>query len=441
MRALNDSIGFDAALYAVDIAGSMAYASALSDAGLLTEAETERIQDGLEKVLDEFERGAFTFVDSDEDIHTAVERRLTEIIGAVGGKLHTGRSRNDQVATDVRLWLVDACQHAGEMIRELQSAFVSAAEPHLETVMPGYTHFQPAQPISAAHWLMSFFWMLQRDYERFADCRNRLDENPLGSSALAGTPYNIDREVLAANLGFAGVTQNSLDAVSDRDGVAEFMFAASLLSTHLSKFAEDIIIYANPGLGFVRLPDAYSTGSSIMPQKRNPDPMELARGKSGRLIGNLTGFLTTLKGLPSGYNKDLQEDKEPLFDTMTTLKNLLPVMAGMVAQIEFVPEKLRAALHEELLATELADYLVSRGMPFREAHSIIGAVVKATQREGVTLSGLSLQAYQEISTFFEDDLFTWLDFDAAIAKRTATGGTSPAAVREQIKRAKEILTK
>jgi argininosuccinate lyase len=417
----------------------MAYASALSDAGLLTEAETERIQDGLEKVMDEFERGAFTFVDGDEDIHTAVERRLTEIIGAVGGKLHTGRSRNDQVATDVRLWLVDACQHTGEMIRDVQAAFVKAAEPHLETVMPGYTHFQPAQPISAAHWLMSFFWMLQRDYERFADCRSRLDESPLGSSALAGTPYNIDRAALAADLGFAGVTQNSLDAVSDRDGVAEFMFAASLLSTHLSKFAEDIIIYANPGLGFVRLPDAYSTGSSIMPQKRNPDPMELARGKSGRLIGNLTGFLTTLKGLPSGYNKDLQEDKEPLFDTMTTLKNLLPVMAGMVAQLEFVPEKLRAALHEELLATELADYLVSKGMPFREGHSIIGAVVKAAQREGVTLSGLSLEAYQEISEKFEDDLFTWLDFDAAIAKRTATGGTSPAAVSEQIKRAKEIL--
>ena len=439
MRALNDSIGFDVALYAVDIAGSMAYAATLHDAGMLTEKENQDIQRGLEMVLDEFARGVFVFKDGDEDIHTAVERRLTEIIGAAGGKLHTGRSRNDQVATDVRLWLVDACGRVGEMIRELQAAFIAAAEPYLETIMPGYTHFQPAQPITAAHWLMSFFWMLQRDFERFADCARRLDESPLGSSALAGTPYDIDRAQLAADMGFGGVTQNSLDAISDRDGVAEFMFAASLLGTHLSKFAEDIIIYANPGLGFVRLPDAYSTGSSIMPQKRNPDPMELARGKSGRLIGNLTGFLATLKSLPSGYNKDLQEDKEPLFDTMSTLENLLSVMAGMVTQLEFVPEKLRAALGEELLATELADYLVAKGMPFREAHSIIGAVVQATEREEKPLSQLLLETYQAISTYFEADVFDWLDFHAAIAKRTATGGTSPAAVKAQIEKAKEIL--
>jgi argininosuccinate lyase len=439
MRRLNDSIAFDSQFYAVDIAGSIAYASAIHAIGLLTDAELTQIQEGLERVLAEFESDSFIIQEGDEDIHTAVERRLKELIGEAAGKLHTGRSRNDQVATDLRLWLVDACGHVQGMIRDLQRAFIAAAEPHLETVMPGYTHFQPAQPITAAHWLMSFFWMLQRDYERFGDCAKRVNYSPLGSSALAGTPYPIDRESLAHDLGFAGITENSLDGVSDRDGVAEFLFAASLLGTHLSRFAEDIIIYANPSLGFVHLPDTYSTGSSIMPQKRNPDPMELTRGKTGRLIGNLTGLLATLKGLPSGYNKDLQEDKEPLFDTLRTLDLLLPVLAGMVRALKFNPEKLRAALDEGLLATELADYLVAKGLPFRQAHHLVGQVVQASEQVGKPLSQLPLETYQGVSPLFEADVFGWLDFQAAVDKRTARGGTSPAAVAEQIELAKGIL--
>jgi len=437
MRALNDSIGFDIHLYPFDIQGSIAYAAALGRAGLLTQDETATIQNGLQAVLGEFESGTFALQDGDEDIHTAVERRLKELIGETAGKLHTGRSRNDQVATDLRLWLKDACQESQNMIHTLQAALIQAAAPHLHTILPGYTHLQPAQPVTAAHWLMSFFWMLARDAERFADCARRLDLCPLGSSALAGTPYPIDRAALAAELGFAGVTPNSMDAVADRDGAAEFLFAAALLGVHLSKLAEDIIIYA--AWGFVNLPDAYSTGSSIMPQKRNPDPLELARGKAGRLIGHLNGLLTTLKGLPSVYNKDLQEDKEPLFDTFQTLRLLLPVLAGMLPLLTFNPEKLWAALDEGLLATELADYLVLKGLPFREAHHIVGQIVQIAEREERPFSALSLDVYQTLSPLFDADVFAWLDFAAAVGKRNATGGTSPAAVAEQIAQARKLL--
>lgn len=440
MRQLNDSIGFDIQLYAVDIAGSMAYAQAIHAAGFLTEEELIQIEKGLEKVLQEFESDAFELQEADEDIHTAVERRLTELIGPAGAKLHTGRSRNDQVATDMRLWLLDACANIQSMIRDVQSAFVQAAEPHLYTVMPGYTHVQPAQPITAAHWLMSFFWMLERDHSRFGDCARRMNFSPLGSSALAGIPYPVDLEQLADNLGFDGVTQNSLDAVSDRDGVAELMFAASLMATHLSRFAEDIIFYANPGFGFVKLPDAFSTGSSIMPQKRNADPLELTRGKTGRIIGNLTGFLTTLKGLPSTYNKDLQEDKEPLFDTVYTLELLLPVLAGFIQAMTLQTDKMRVALDEGLLATEVADYLVHKGLPFRDAHHVVGQIVRLGESQQQPLSRLSLTQYQEISSLFDADIYDWLNFDSAVAKRTATGGTSPQAVGVQIKQAKAILS-
>jgi len=439
MKALNDSIGFDIQLYAVDVAGSMAYAGALFEADLINAAEFEKIQTGLEAILMEFETDVFEVKDGDEDIHTAIERRLKELIGDAAGKLHTGRSRNDQVATDIRLWLLDACEYVQSLIRDIQQSLVNAAEPHTDLIMPGYTHFQPAQPITVAHWLMSFFWMLERDHDRLGDVAKRVSLSPLGSSALAGTPYPIDREALAESLGFMGVTQNSLDAVSDRDGIAEFLFTTALLGAHLSRLAEDVIIYANPLFGFIQLPDAYSTGSSIMPQKRNPDPMELARGKAGRLLGNLTGFMALLKGLPSGYNKDLQEDKEPLFDTINTLELLLPVMAGMIAKLTFVPEKLAASLDEGLLATELADYLVKKGMPFREAHHVVGQVVQASEQKEVALSGLSLADYQAIHELFTEDVFEWLKFDAAIAKRTATGGTSPEAVKQQIETAKAIL--
>lgn len=440
MQALNNSFDFDRVLYAVDIAGSQAYAQALADAGILTGEEAQQIQAGLATVLAEFDNDEFAVHPNDEDVHTAVERRLTELIGEVGGKLHTGRSRNDQIATDIRLWLRNACDQVDELIVAMQHALIGQAEQYLTTIIPGYTHFQPAQPITVAHLLMSFFWMLQRDRSRFQEIRARVNISPLGSSALAGTPYPINREKLAEELGFIDVTYNSLDGVSDRDSIAEFLFAASLIGVHLSKLAEDIIIYSNPSLGFVILPDAYSTGSSIMPQKRNPDPMELARGKAGRLLGNLMGLLSTLKGLPSGYNKDLQEDKEPLFDTYATLITLMPVLSQMVTQLRFNEEKLRAALDENMLATELADWLVlEKDLPFREAHHIIGQVVQLAEQKNVGLSDLSLEEYQAISALFDENLYHELDFAHAVEKRRATGGTASKAVAEQIAQAKQLL--
>lgn len=438
MQTLNNSFDFDRVLYAVDIAGSHAYAQALAEAGILTVEEAQQIQAGLQMILEEFENNSFVVQMGDEDIHTAVERRLTELIGEVGGKLHTGRSRNDQIATDIRLWLREACQQVDELLKQMQHVLIGQAEQHLDTIIPGYTHFQPAQPITVAHWLMSFFWMFQRDRERLQETQRRVNISPLGSSALAGTPYPIDREALAESLNFAGVTLNSLDGVSDRDSIAEFLFTASLIGVHLSRLAEDVIIYSNPSLGFVILPDAYSTGSSIMPQKRNPDPMELARGKAGRLLGNLVGVLSTLKGLPSGYNKDLQEDKEPLFDTYATLMILLPVLSQMVAQLEFNEAKLHAAFDENMLATELADWLVlEKGIPFREAHHIIGQVVQTAEQQQVTLSLLTLADYQAISPLFDETLYQELDFDHAVRKRQSIGGTSPTAVAHQIEIAKK----
>lgn len=440
MQALNDSIGFDQVLYAEDIAGSMAYAKALARANIISGAEFEELHTGLEAVLAEFEAGNFVIIATDEDIHTAVERRLTELIGAVAGKLHTGRSRNDQVATDLRLWLRKACAQVNELVKNLQMVLIKQAEGHLHTLMPGYTHFQPAQPISVAHWLMCAFWALQRDRERLAECAKRVNFSPLGSSALAGTPYPIDREQLAADLGFDGVTLNSLDGVSDRDGVAEFLFIASMIGIHLSRLGEEVVIFSNPAFGFIRLPDAYSTGSSLMPQKRNPDPMETARGKAGRLIGHLTGLLAVLKGLPTGYNKDFQEDKEPLFDALNILSKLLPVMAGMVRQLKFNPERMRAALDASTLSTELADWLVlEKDIPFREAHHLIGRVVRLAEDEGVSLAELPLSAYQSVSPVFEESLYQVLDFEAAVAKRKATGGTSPEAVQQQIQQAQRLM--
>lgn len=440
MRALNDSISFDRALYAVDIAGSIAYAYALARAGIITDKEAQQLEQGLEKVLKEFENGTFVFIESDEDIHTAVERRLGDYAGAVVGKLHTGRSRNDQVATDIRLWLRDAAAQVEALLVQVQQVIVDKAEPHIETLMPGYTHMQPAQPITAAHWLMSFFWMLQRDRERLADSLKRVNISPLGVSALAGTPYPIDREQLAADLDFGGISFNSLDAVSDRDGVAEFLFIASLIGVHLSRLAEDIILYSNPTFGFVTLPDAYSKGSSLMPQKRNADPMELARGKAGRLIGHLAGFLATLKGLPSGYNKDLQEDKEPLFDAMDTLTKLLPVVAGLLYHLTLNPERMRAALESSMLATELADWLVmEKGVPFRQAHHVVGQAVRRCEEQGATLDTLPMEAYCQISAHFDERLYAALNFEAAVNKRVMAGGTGAVAVRHQLQQAKLLL--
>ena len=433
LRNLNDSLRFDVQLARYDIIGSMAYAKAIAKAGVITEDECGRIRGGLDYVLREFENNEFEFAEGDEDIHTAVERRLTELVGEVGGKLHTGRSRNDQVATDFRLWTMDALDEIDDFLYAIQIAFVNQAEQHTETLMPGYTHLQPAQPITSAHWLMSFFWMLARDRERLQQIRSRTAISPLGSGALAGTPFNIDRQALAEDLKFTDISMNSLDAVSDRDFVAETLFAIALTAAHLSRFAEDVIIYSNPLFGFITLSDTYSTGSSLMPQKRNADPMELARGKVGRLIGHVAGFLATLKGLPSTYNKDLQEDKESLFDAVDTMRRLLPVVTGVIQTLQLNSDKMRSALLEELLATDLADYLVHKGMPFRKAHHVVGEVVQHASQNTMQLSEIKLHELQKISDSFEEDVVNVFDFDLAVARKKAVGGTAPEAVRQQIK--------
>ena len=439
LRRLNDSIRFDQALYAEDIEGSMVYAQALSEAGVISADEAESIVEGLRQVLKEFNSDSFELAAGDEDIHTAVERRLIEIVGEVGGKLHTGRSRNDQVATDFRLWTMRAADRLHEALRMLQAAIVSVAEGHTETVMPGYTHLQPAQPITAAHWLMSFFWMLERDLDRLRASRERMAVCPLGSGALAGNPFAIDREKIAAELGFDRASENSLDAVSDRDFVADMLYVISLCAAHLSRLAEDILIYSNPAFGFISLDDRYSTGSSLMPQKRNADPMELMRGKTGRLIGNLAGFLSTLKGLPSGYNKDLQEDKEALFDALETMRQLLPVVTATVSSLQINTEAMEAALTDDLLATDLADYLVRKGVSFRQSHHIVGEAVRAAAERDMTLSQAPLSALKRISSRFESDVFEVFDFSRSIQRRYSFGGAAPDAVRAQILRAKAQL--
>jgi len=440
LRRLNDSIGYDRRMYAQDIAGSIAYAGALVRAGVISYEEADAIVSGLEQVLEEFKTDSFVLKDGDEDIHTAVERRLTELIGEPAGKLHTGRSRNDQVATDFRLWVMDALDRLDAQLVALQTTFIDRAEAHADTLMPGYTHFQPAQPIVAGHWLMSYVWMLARDRARLADARTRTAVSPLGSGPLAGHPFGIDRATLAQELGFASCSQNSLDAVADRDFAAEALFACALLGVHLSRLGEDIVLYSNPALGFITLDDRYSTGSSIMPQKRNADPMEIARGKAGRLIGNLTGLLTTLKGLPSSYNKDLQDDKQPTFETFDTLDLLLPVLTAIVATLQFNVGKMSAALSDDLLATDLAEYLVRKGMPFRQAPGIVGKVVRAAADAEIGISRLPLERLREFSPLFEADVVAVLSFDRSVAARDATGGTAPDAVRRQIAAARAWMT-
>lgn len=438
---LNASFRFDWRLYAVDIRASRAYARALARANLISASELDALLDGLTRVEHEFASGSFVAQPSDEDIHTAVERRLGELVGAVAGKLHTGRSRNDQVATDTRLFVIQTISNLQSQISNLQHALIEKSEQHLDVLMPGYTHLQRAQPILFAHWLMAYFWMLARDCGRLADCARRASVLPLGAGALAGNALGIDRDFLARELGFARVSENSLDAVSDRDFIAEFLFACALLGVHLSRLGEDIVLYSSAEFGFLTLDDAYATGSSLMPQKKNPDAMELARGKAGRLLGDLTTLLTVLKGLPLSYNKDLQEDKEPLFDAVDTLDALLPVMAGAIRTMRVHVDKMRAALDVAMLATDLADYLVRRGVPFREAHRLVGEAVKRAEARGITLADLSLDEYKHIAPQFDADVRNVFDFAQSLAAREIIGGTGPNAVRAQIARAKQMLTK
>ncbi len=439
MKQFQDSISFDVHLWDADIRGSIAYAGALRDAGVITPAEAAKLVKGLHAVREEFARGAFAVQPDDEDIHTAVERRLREIAGDVAGKLHTGRSRNDQVATDMRLFCLDAIANLKALIAELQRALLAQAAQHVSTLMPGYTHLQRAQPIPFAHWCLSYVWQFMRDVERLGDCAKRTAVLPLGSGALAGNPFNIDRAALAAQLGFAGVTQNSLDGVSDRDFVAELLFCCAMIGLHVSRMAEDLVLYSTAEFGFVTFADAYSTGSSLMPQKKNPDAMELARGKSGRLVGNLVGLLTVLKGLPMTYNKDLQEDKEGLFDSLDTLSLTLQVSAGAVATLRVNAERMRAALDPAMLATDVAEYLVRKGVPFREAHHLSGRAVAMAEQKGVLLSALALADWRSISPHFSDDIARVFNFAQSVASRDVAGGTSPRAIRAQIKRAGRLM--
>ena len=439
VHRFNASIIFDVRLYDEDITGSIAWARALKRASLLTEEETETLVAGLERIRTEFENTAFPLKPNDEDVHTAIERRLTELVGAVGGKLHTGRSRNDQVATDFRLWVMGACDQLETEISALQKALIRSAEEYLALPMPGYTHLQHAQPVTWGHWVLSHFWPLVRDRQRIKRVREDTAVLPLGSAALAGTAFAIDRPQLAEELGFHTISDNSLDAVSDRDFVADFLYAGTLLGIHLSRLAEQLIIYSSREFQFVTLDDAYSTGSSLMPQKKNPDTLELTRGKSGRLIGRLTGFLATLKGLPSAYDKDLQEDKEPVFDVFDNLTLILPVMTGVIDTLTINPSNIAVQLEPGLLATDLADYLVKQGVPFRHAHELVGQAVQLAESKSVPLTKLSLEDLQTISPQFEAGVMNVFDVKLALENRSVTGGTAPQAIRKQLEKAKVLL--
>jgi argininosuccinate lyase len=434
--AMNASLGFDRRLARQDVRGSLAWAQALEKATVLTKEENTQICAGLETIRGEFAKQEFAFQESDEDIHTAVERRLGQLIGPVAGKLHTGRSRNDQVATDLRLWLLDAILDLDSALLGLQTVLVERTEADLNILLPGYTHMQRAQPILLGHWWLSHFWPLQRDRQRLRQLRARTASLPLGSGALAGTTFPVDRLALAADLGFSEPSANSLDAVSDRDFVAEFLFCAALIGSHLSKLSEAVVLFSSAEFGFFELSDAFSTGSSLMPQKKNPDVFELARGKAGTLLGYLAGWMATLKGLPSAYDKDLQEDKVPVLSAYDTLMMILPVLAGALGTLTLHPERMRAAIDPGMLATDLADYLVRKGLPFRQAHAVAGQAVQLAGKLGKPLDVLSLPEFQSLSLLIDSDVTQVFDPQQSIARRNVTGGTAPEAVKMQLQDAK-----
>jgi argininosuccinate lyase len=440
VKRFTASVGFDKRLAMHDIDGSVAHARMLAARGILSKRDFAAIRRGLERIRREIQSGRFAWSLDAEDVHLNIERRLTALIGEPGKRLHTARSRNDQVATDLRLWLraeIDAIQG---LAAALGRALLDQAERHAAVVMPGFTHLQVAQPVTFGHHLLAYVAMLERDRERLAQCRARLNRLPLGAAALAGTGFPIDREQVARELGFDGVCENSLDAVSDRDFAIEFCACAALAMVHLSRLAEELVMWASPRFGFVRLPDAYCTGSSIMPQKKNPDVPELVRGKSGRVIGALVGLLVLMKAQPLAYNKDNQEDKEPLFDAVDTLKDCLGVLAGLIAGLEPVPERMRAAaLEGHATATDLADYLVRKGVPFRDAHEAVARAVREAERAGVDLAALPLAQLRRISGKIGRDVARVLSPEGSVAARSHAGGTAPAQVRKAIARARKRL--
>ena len=434
MEKFNASINIDKRMWEEDIWGSQVYAAGLEKIGILTTDEKNSIVDGLDKVASEWKDNSFALKPADEDIHTANERRLKEHIGDVAGKLHTGRSRNDQVATDTRLWLTKKAKSLQGLVKSFVKVFVDRASDEIDVLMPGYTHMQRAQPIRWSHRLLSYAWALKEDADRLDEIIKRINQLPLGSGALAGNPFGIDREFLAEKLNCDSVTENSLFGTSGRDFVAEFLFWASLSMTHLSKWAEDLIIYNTKEFQFVTLSDAYSTGSSLMPQKKNPDSLELIRGKCGRVFGSMSGFMMTLKGLPSTYNKDLQEDKEPLFDVVETMEGVLQVATGTLKTLTINKEKMVQALSPDMLSTDVAYYLVRKGVPFRKGHGLAGLAVQVAEKKGVTLMDLTVEDLAPVDALFQDDIKTLWNYEASVDQYTSTGGTSKTAVLKQIER-------
>lgn len=441
MQAINASIGIDKALWRQDIAGSRAHAAMLAQCGIISSTDAEAISHGLDSIEKDITEGRFVFSEELEDIHMNIEHALAERIGEAARRLHTARSRNDQVATDLRLWVRDAIDDIMAAITDLQHALLEQAEAHAATIMPGYTHLQVAQPVTAGHHLLAFVEMLDRDHGRFADCRRRMNTSPLGAAALAGTSFPIDREATAKALGFDSPMRNSMDAVADRDFAVEFLAAAALTSVHLSRLAEELVLWSSDGFGFIRLSDGFSTGSSIMPQKRNPDAAELVRAKPGRISGALLGLLMVLKGLPMTYSKDMQEDKLPVFDAAEALMIALAATAGMVTDMEMQPARMRAALeHGFPTATDLADWMVrSLGMAFRDAHHATGAIVAMAEKRGCRLDQLSLAELQQVEPRITESVFSVLGIDASVASRSSFGGTAPESVAQAVAEARKRL--
>lgn len=440
VKKYTGSIDFDKRLAKWDIQGSLAHARMLQQSGVLSEDDVVAIQQGMQEILEDITKGTLEWSLDLEDVHMNIERRLTDKIGDAGKRLHTGRSRNDQVATDIRLWLRDEISTIQDLIRDLQAALVDLAEQHAEVVMPGFTHLQVAQPVSFGHHMLAYVEMLGRDHERMVDCRKRVNRMPLGSAALAGTTYPIQRELTAELLGFEQICQNSLDAVSDRDFALEFTAAASLVMVHLSRLSEELILWMSPRFGFIDIADRFCTGSSIMPQKKNPDVPELVRGKSGRVIGHLTGLMMLMKSQPLAYNKDNQEDKEPLFDTVDTLIDTLRIYADMMRGVTVKPENMRAAVMQGFAtATDLADYLVKKGMPFRDSHEVVAQAVRYADEQGVDLSELPLAVLQGFSDLVANDVYQVLTPEGSLNARNHLGGTAPEQVRYQVARWKQLL--
>ena len=436
----NSSIRFDCRMYRQDITGSMAHAAMLASKGIIAQEDADTLIDGLKGILNDLDSGALEFDMSCEDIHMFVEQVLTQRLGDVGKKLHTARSRNDQVALDIRMYLRNEINEIAELTKDLVGAVVSKAEVYKTAIMPGYTHLQRAQPITFGHHLMAYAMMLLRDLDRLEDCRKRMNRSPIGCCALAGTTYDTDRHFEAQKLGFDGICMNSLDGVSDRDFCVELMSAISILMMHLSRFSEEIILWSSWEFKFVELSDAYTTGSSIMPQKKNPDMAELVRGKTGRVYGDLMGLLTTLKGLPLAYNKDMQEDKEGIFDACDTVKMCLQVFAPMIATMTALTDNMKRAAQKGFInATDLADYLVKKGMPFRSAYKISGSLVAQCIRENIVLEELPLDAYKAYSDLFDNDLYEAIDLVTCVETRISEGGPAAASVEKQIAYVKEVL--